>query len=92
MSKSIHMFQDEHGRVISWPSDRRRMHQIAILEHLSHLFDGGELYSEAAVMQSLQDHTEGLDCEMLRGELVDSDYLVTDGQHYWKAGSRPEKR
>lgn len=86
------MFQDEFGRVTSWPSDRRRMHQIAILEHLGHLFDGGQLYSEAEVMQALQDHTDGLDCAMLREELVESDYLVTDGEHYWKAGSRPKKR
>ena len=41
MTKSIHDFQDEHGRITAWPSNRRKAHQQAILHYLRGLFETG---------------------------------------------------
>ncbi|AWN23897.1 hypothetical protein DKM44_12210 [Deinococcus irradiatisoli] len=89
MTKSIAAFQDEHGRVTTWPSDRRRAHQLAVLSHLAAHLDGGKLYSEAELDAFLSEQTTLEDVSILRRELVDGDYLMTDGGQYWKAGSRP---
>ncbi|WP_161882425.1 DUF2087 domain-containing protein [Deinococcus alpinitundrae] len=89
MTKSIAAFQDEHGRVTTWPSDRRRAHQLAVLSHLSAQLDGGHLYTAADLDTFLHDHTTLEDVSVLRRELVEGDYLMTDGEQFWKAGSRP---
>lgn len=57
MTKSIHDFQDEHGRIHTWPSDRRRAHQLAILDHLKHLFDLEVSYDSAQALGLLRDHS-----------------------------------
>ena len=89
MTKSIAAFQDEHGRVTSWPSNRRRVHQLAVLSHLAAQLDGGRLYSEADLNTFLSEQTTLEDVALLRRELVEGDYLMTDAENYWKAGSRP---
>ncbi len=89
MTKSIAAFQDEHGRVTSWPSDRRRVHQLAVLSHLAAHLEGGRLYSGAEMDAYLGEQTTLDDTAMLRRELVEGDYLMTEGGQYWKAGSRP---
>lgn len=89
MTKSIAAFQDEHGRITTWPSDRRRAHQLAVLSHLSAQLEGGHLYSEAGLNTFLNDQTTLEDVSVLRRELVDGDYLMTENGSYWKAGSRP---
>lgn len=89
MTKSIHDFQDEHGRITEWPSDRRTAHQQAILHYLRGLFETGQGYSEAEVMQILGDHSTLEDNSVLLNELLDGDYLGTDGGVYWRADGRP---
>jgi hypothetical protein len=89
MTKSIIDFQDSRGRITGWPSDRRRAHQLAILSYLSAQLEGGKRYSEAELDRFLGEKTVMDDLSLLRRELVDGDYLMTDGEGYWKAGSRP---
>ena len=90
MTKSIAAFQDEHGRVSGWPSDRRRAHQLAVLSHLAGLLDGGRLYSEDELLTFLDDQAT-IDPQLLKAELLEGNYLSSDDQQYWKAGSRPQK-
>lgn len=89
MTKSITDFQDEHGRITGWPSDRRVAHQQAILHHLRGLFESGVSYGQAEVERLLADHTTFDNPSILIPELVEGDYLVTDGQTYWRADGRP---
>ncbi|AAF10680.1 MULTISPECIES: DUF2087 domain-containing protein [Deinococcus] len=89
MTKSIADFQDEHGRVTGWPSDRRRAHQLAILDHLKNLFESGAGYSREQVIQLLSDHTTLEDPALLLRELLEGDYLTGDGDVFWRADGRP---
>lgn len=89
MTKSIAAFQDEHGRITSWPSDRRRAHQLAVLSHLSAQLEAGKLYSEDEMDTFLNDQSTVEDTSVLRRELIDGDYLMNENGSYWKAGSRP---
>lgn len=89
MTKSIAAFQDEYGRITGWPSDRRRAHQLAILDHLTGLFEPGRRYREDEVMEVLRDHSTMEDPGILLTELVDGDYLATGNGTYWRADSRP---
>ena len=89
MTKSIAAFQDEHGRITGWPSDRRRAHQLAILDHLTGLFEPGRRYSEAEVTALLHDHSTLEDPAVLLTELVDGDYLAAGDGSYWRADARP---
>lgn len=89
MTKSIAAFQDEHGRITGWPSDRRRAHQLAILDHLTGLFEPGRRYSAEEVSALLTDHSTMEDPSVLLTELVDGDYLATGGGDYWRADARP---
>ncbi|GBF06527.1 hypothetical protein DAERI_090113 [Deinococcus aerius] len=89
MTKSIAAFQDEYGRITGWPSDRRRAHQLAILDHLTGLFEPGRRYSEDEVMGVLADHSTLEDPGILLTELVDGDYLARGDGTYWRADSRP---
>lgn len=89
MTKSIHDFQDEYGRITSWPSDRRLAHQQAILHYLRGLFETGKGYSEQEVMQVLDEHAALEDNSVLLNELLEGDYLGTDGALYWRADGRP---
>ena len=89
MTKSIAAFQDDHGRVTTWPSNRRRVHQLAVLSHLSAQLEGGHLYSEAELDTFLHEQTTLGDVSVLRRELLDGDYLMSGEEGYWKAGSRP---
>lgn len=89
MTKSIAAFQDEFGRITGWPSDRRRAHQLAILDHLTGLFEPGRRYSAEEVDRLLHDHSTLEDPGVLLTELVDSDYLATGDGTYWRADSRP---
>ncbi len=91
MTKSIHDFQDEHGRITTWPSDRRKVHQQAILHYLKGLFESGVSYQQGEVEQILADHTTLEDPTILIPELLEGDYLATDGQIYWRADGRPGK-
>lgn len=91
MTKSIHDFQDEHGRITAWPSDRRKAHQQAILHYLKGLFDTGVSYDQGEVEQILADHSTLEDTSILLTELLDGDYLATDGETYWRADGRPGK-
>ena len=90
MTKSIATFLDEHGRVTTWPSKRRRAHQLAVLDHLTNLFESGRHYTETEVNALLRDHTTLEDYALLRRELVEGDYLARtpDGASYWRANSR----
>lgn len=92
MTKSITDFQDEHGRITTWPSNRRRAHQQAILHYLKGLFDLGVSYDQGEVEQILADHTTLTDHSILLTELLEGDYLVSDGQVYWRADGRPGAR
>lgn len=89
MTKSIHDFQDEYGRITGWPSDRRRAHQLAILDHLKNLLESGRSYSEAEFRSLLQEHTTLEDVSVLVGELVESSYVAVGSGHYWRADGRP---
>lgn len=89
MTKSIAAFQDERGRITSWPSDRRRAHQLAILDHLTGLFEPGRRYGETEVQRILRDHSTLEEPGVLLAELVDGDYLATMDGTYWRADSRP---
>ncbi len=90
MTKSIDSFQDEFGRITTWPSDRRRAHQIAILDYLKNLFESDRGYTKEQAIQILADHTNLIDLELLLNELVESEYLATqDGTVYWRADGRP---
>ena len=89
MTKSIAAFQDEHGRITGWPSDRRRAHQLAILDYLTGLFEPGRRYGEDEVMRVLRDHSTLDDPGVLLAELVDGDYLAAGDGTYWRADSRP---
>lgn len=90
MTKSIHDFQDEHGRIVTWPSDRRLSHQQAILHYVRSLFETGRGYSEEEIFQILDDHSSI--SEKLLAELLDAQYLGTDGALYWRADGRPVHR
>ncbi|RJF71398.1 MULTISPECIES: DUF2087 domain-containing protein [Deinococcus] len=92
MTKSIHDFQDEHGRITYWPSDRRKAHQQAVLHYLRGLFETGVSYQQGEVEQILTDHSTLEDPSILLTELLESDYLVTDGETYWRADGRPSSR
>lgn len=92
MTKSIHDFQDEHGRITAWPSNRRKAHQQAILHHLRGLFETGVSYQQGEVEQILADHTTFADEVNIISELLEADYLATDGQIYWRADGRPGGR
>ncbi|WP_092262612.1 DUF2087 domain-containing protein [Deinococcus reticulitermitis] len=89
MTKSIHDFQDEYGRITSWPSDRRRAHQLAILDHLKNLLESGRSYSEEDLRSLLAEHTTLDDVSVLIRELVESSYVATDDSSYWRADGRP---
>lgn len=89
MTKSIHDFQDEYGRITNWPSKRRLEHQQAILHHLRGLFETGQGYTEAEVMQVLSDHSTLEDNSVLLDELLEGDYLGTDDGVYWRKDGRP---
>ncbi|GHF31800.1 hypothetical protein HNQ07_000501 [Deinococcus metalli] len=89
MTKSIAAFQDEHGRITGWPSDRRRAHQLAILDYLTGLFDPGVSYDQGQVDQVLADHSTLADPTLLLRELVEGDYLATADGMYWRADGRP---
>lgn len=89
MTKSIHDFQDEFGRITTWPSDRRRAHQLAILDHLKNLFESGAGYSREQATQLLSDHTTLEDPALLLRELLEGDYLASDGDVFWRADGRP---
>ncbi|AZI42015.1 DUF2087 domain-containing protein [Deinococcus psychrotolerans] len=89
MTKSIAAFQDDHGRITTWPSNRRRVHQLAVLSHLSAQLEGGHLYTEAELTTFLNEQTTLEDVSVLRRELVEGDYLMMENGTYWKAGSRP---
>ncbi|WP_019585582.1 DUF2087 domain-containing protein [Deinococcus apachensis] len=89
MTKSIAAFQDEYGRITGWPSDRRRAHQLAILDYLTGLFEPGRRYSEDEVIRVLRDHSTLEDPGVLLTELVDGDYLDRGNGTYWRADSRP---
>ncbi|MFC4455621.1 DUF2087 domain-containing protein [Deinococcus sonorensis] len=90
MTKSIAAFQDEFGRITSWPSDRRREHQLAVLDHLARLFEGGVRYPRAEVTRTLQEHTTLPDPDMLLQELLDGGYLSAspDGETIWHSNGR----
>ncbi|WP_309570192.1 DUF2087 domain-containing protein [Deinococcus sp.] len=92
MTKSIAAFQDEHGRITGWPSDRRRAHQLAILDYLTGLFEAGVSYDQGQVDQILADHSTVDDPTVLLRELVDGDYLATADGSYWRADARPGAR
>ncbi|ADV67171.1 DUF2087 domain-containing protein [Deinococcus maricopensis] len=91
MTKSITTFLDEYGRVTTWPSKRRRAHQLAVLDHLVNLFENGRSYTEQDVNALLQEHSTLEDYVLLRRELVEGDYLTRtpDGRAYWRASGRP---
>lgn len=92
MTKSIMDFQDEFGRITTWPSDRRRAHQLAILHHLKGLFETGVSYDQGQVQQILADHSTLEDSSVLLTELLDGDYLATADGLYWRADGRPGAR
>lgn len=92
MTKSIAAFQDEHGRITGWPSDRRRAHQLAILDFLTGLFEAGVSYDQGQVDQILADHSTVEDPTVLLRELVDGDYLTSADGVYWRADGRPAGR
>lgn len=89
MNKNIQTFLDEHGRLTTWPSDRRRAHQLAILDHLRVLFEGGVVYSQEEALGILKDHATLPNLQVLLDELVDGDYLTKQENRYWRADSRP---
>lgn len=91
MKNNITAFQDEHGRVTTWPSDRRHASQHAVLEHLRLLFEVGVGYSRAEALALLADHALP-DSELLLRELLDADYLVTQEERLWRADGRPAPR
>lgn len=91
MTKSIHDFQDEHGRITTWPSKRRTAHQQAILHYLRGLFELGVSYNQGEVEQILADHTTFSDDVNIISELLEGDYLTTDGEMYWRADGRAGK-
>lgn len=91
MTKSITDFQDEHGRITAWPSNRRRVHQQAILHYLKGLFETGVSYDQGEADQILADHSTLEDPSMLLNELLAGDYLATDGKIFWRADGRPGK-
>ncbi len=92
MTKSIHDFQDEYGRITVWPSDRRKAHQLAILHHLKGLFETGVSYTQGEVERILADHSTLEDPSVLLTELVEGDYLATADGSYWRADGRPGPR
>ena len=89
MTKSITDFQDDHGRITAWPSKRRRMHQMAILDYLTGLFEPGVSYDQGQVECVLADHSTLEDPSILLTELLDSEYLATPDGAYWRADGRP---
>lgn len=89
MTKSITDFQDEHGRIAAWPSKRRRVHQMAILDYLTGLFEPGVSYNQGQVERVLADHSTLEDPSILLTELLDSEYLSTADGAYWRADGRP---
>ncbi|CAM4411578.1 DUF2087 domain-containing protein [Deinococcus marmoris] len=89
MTKSISDFQDDHGRIIAWPSKRRRVHQMAILDYLTGLFEPGVSYNQGQVERVLADHSTLEDPSVLLTELLDSEYLTTADGAYWRADGRP---
>lgn len=89
MFKSFDGFTDDFGRITAWPSDRRAQHQMAILNHLTDLFESGRVYSPQEVGVMLRDHAdESLEATLLT-ELLDGEYLTGGEQGYWRADSRP---
>ncbi len=89
MTKSINDFQDDHGRITAWPSKRRRVHQMAILDYLTGLFEPGVSYNQGQVERVLADHSTLEDPSVLLTELLDSEYLATADGAYWRADGRP---
>ncbi|ANE43242.1 DUF2087 domain-containing protein [Deinococcus puniceus] len=89
MTKSIAAFQDEQGRITGWPSDRRRAHQLAILDYFTGLFEPGVSYTAEQVDKILSDHSTAEDMNVFLTELVEGDYLATKDGLYWRADARP---
>lgn len=90
MTKSIQTFLDEHGRVSSWPSDRRSAHQRALLEHLRHFFQAELMYSHVHATHILEDQCNLPDVSFILHELVDAEYLTCDETYYWRSDVRPK--
>lgn len=89
MFKSVHDFQDEHGRIKAWPSKRRQQHQMAILDHLIGHFEAGVLYSREEALGLIADLAEVELVELLLNELTAGDYLAEDERGLWRADARP---
>ncbi|MDO4264004.1 MAG: DUF2087 domain-containing protein [Deinococcus sp.] len=89
MFKSFDGFTDDYGRITAWPSDKRSQHQMAILDHLTGLFESGRVYSPDEVSRMLRDHADGSLEATLLNELLDGDYLTRDERGLWRADSRP---
>lgn len=87
---------DDRGRVLFWPSRKRRKLQRRVLEYLVSHFAYHTVYSEPEVNALLNKyHTFG-DWALLRRELYEHGLLdrQPDGRRYWRplpTGAPPEQ-
>lgn len=91
MSKNISNFLDEHGRITTWPSDRRSEHQRAILEQLRSVFEAGYQYTSQQAQRQLEEVCSLPDLVAVLDTLLEAEYLDSDGQYYWRSDARPKQ-
>jgi chloramphenicol O-acetyltransferase type A len=80
----IETYLDEEGRVTTWPSRKRRLVQIAILEYLASKFETDRFYKEKEVNEIIRQWHLFDDHALLRRELFESKLLTRelDGTNY----------
>jgi predicted dehydrogenase len=85
-------FLDQSGRLIAWPSPKKRPLQLVALHRLAGRFEPGRSYTETEVNAILKTwHTFG-DWALLRREMVDEGLLARtdDVRTYWRTDKPSE--
>ena len=82
---NIQQFMDEEGRIMQWPSRRRKSSQRLILKFLLEKFSTTTQYSEREVNELLNKHHTFGDAALLRRELFEQKMLARtiDCRAYW---------
>lgn len=81
-------YLDSGGRVVVWPSRRRRDAQEVVLAYLAGKFEEGRIYREGEVNGVILEWCVFSDYALLRRELFEAGYpsRERDGSGYWRVG------
>ena len=83
--KAINSFIDSEGKIIQWPSKKKKKQQRLILEYLLEKVDSNVKYSEIELSNLLNEYHHFKDAALLRREMVEKSYLkrTRDCKAYW---------